>query len=241
MEVWIHGGFELGGALGARGPPQFHGKTRGKSAVSTPERGHSRNTPLIGRSGGIFTRRPQGGSRAQIQPRSFGIAPNPEERLPGPPPGTPMRAWAEPFARRPHGGCRVRMHFPRGSGLLGLGYPGFYRADRTPSPRGSPKDPGEATSAPPRTSPKRGVENIVKTAVPRNSRLGSPGICGVAENRAGKGTVNTGTSEPRGAVSASEYGVSRFPEAKLGQKARIASHSTAFRHAVLALSIDSPE
>ena len=188
-----------------------------------------------------FPRRPQGGSRAQNRLRSRGNGPKPEERLPGPPPGPPMRASVEPFARRPHGGCRVRMHFPRGSGLLGLGYPGFYRADRTPSPRGSPKDPREATSATLHLSPKRGLENIGKTGVPRNSRIGSPGICGVAENRAGKGTVNTGTSEPRGAVSASEYGVSRFPEAKLGQKARTASHNTALGHAVLALSIDSPE
>ena len=144
MEVWIHGGFELGGALGARGPPQFHGKTRGKSAVSTPERGHSGNPPPIGRSGGIFPRRPQGGSRAQNRLGSRGNGPKPEERLPGPPAGTSMRASVEPFARRPHGGCRVRMHFPPGSGLLGLGYTGFYRTDRIlmpGKPAGVPEGP----------------------------------------------------------------------------------------------------
>ena len=100
--------------------------------------------PPTSRSGEIFPRRPQGRSRAQTQPGSRGNGPNPEERLPGPPAGTPMRASVEPFARRPHGGCRVRMYFPRGSGLLGLGYPGFYRADRTPmpgKPAGVPEGP----------------------------------------------------------------------------------------------------
>ena len=227
--------------MGVQGPASFIGKTHRKSTIWTPERARCRSGPPRSRSGGIFPRRPQGGSRAQNRPGSCGNGPKPEERPPGPPPGTPMRASVEPFARRPHGGCRVRMHFPRGSGLLGLGYPGFYHANRSPSPRGTPKDPREATSATRHLSPKRGLENIGKTGVPRNSRIGSPGICRVAENRAGKGTVNTGTSEPRGAVSASEYGVSRFPEAKLGEKARTSSHKAAFRHAVLALSIDSPE
>jgi len=232
---------ELGAPWGPQGLPSSTGKHEENRPFRPPNADILEIPPPIGRSGGIFTRRPQGGSRAQNRLRSRGNGPKPEERLPGPPPGPPMRASVEPFARRPHGGCRVRMHFPCGSGLLGLGYPGFYHADRTPSPRGSPKDPGEATSAAPRTSPKRGVENIVKTAVPGNSRLGSPGICGVAENRAGKGTVNHGTLGPRGAVSVSEYGLSRVPDAKLGQKARKNTHGVAFAHAVLALSIDSPE
>ena len=145
----IHGGLDSWrfwscGRPGGPRPPHFHGKTRRKSAVSTPERGHTRNPPPIGRSGGIFTPRPHGGSRAQNRPGSHGNGPKPEERLPGPPAGTPMRASVEPFARRPHGGCRVRMHFPRGSGLLGLGCSGFYRADRIlmpGKPAGVPEGP----------------------------------------------------------------------------------------------------
>ena len=145
--------------LGSQGLARFTGKTYRKSSIWTPERARGRSGPPRSRSGGIFTRRPQGGSRAQNRPGSCGNGPKPEERPPGPPPGTPMRASVEPFARRPHGGCRVRMHFPRGSGLLGLGCPGFYRTDRIlmpGKPAGVPEGPRGSHERPPPHQPETG-------------------------------------------------------------------------------------
>ena len=171
------------------------------------------------------------GSRAEIRPGSRGIAPKPEERLSGPPAGTPMRASGEPSARRPHGGCRVRMHFSRGLAPLGSRYHGFYRAAGEKQPGTPPEDPREATNATLHPRLARDVENIVKTSTSQNSHTGSPVFYGVTENRSGKGTVKHCTLRPRGSVSSSKYGVSRFPNAKIAISSRRNPEKCTFRHA----------
>ena len=142
-----------------------------------------------------------------------------------------MRAWAEPFARRPHGGCRVRMHFSRGLAPLGFRYHEFYRAAGEKQPGTPPEDPGEATNATLHPRLARDIENIVKTSISRNSHTGSPVFYGVTENRSGKGTVKHGTLRPRGSVSPSKYGVSRFPNAKIAISLGRNAEKGTFSHA----------
>ena len=142
-----------------------------------------------------------------------------------------MRASGEPSARRPNGGCRVHMYFSRGLAPLGSRYHGFYRAAGEKQPGTPPEDPGEATNATLHPRLARDIENIVKTSISRNSHTGSPVFYGVTENRSGKGTVKHGTLRPRGSVSPSKYGVSRFPNAKIAISSRKYSERVAFWHA----------
>ena len=144
--------------MGVQGPANFIGKTRRKSTIWTPERGHSRNSPPISGSGGIFTRRPQGGSRAQNRLRSRGNGPKTRGTAPRAPAGTahesvgrtvrPTAPWGVPSsyafstwigAPRP----RIPRVLPRGSNTEPAGVPegpqGGHERHPPPQPETGPR------------------------------------------------------------------------------------------------------
>ena len=139
---------------------ELHDKTRRNAAASSPERAHRPRGPPLGPSAGISPRRPYGRSRPRSRPGSAKMASNLEKRRPGSPEGTPRRPSEERFARRPRGGCSVRMHFSRVSGLRGLGSTVFSRVSRNVRLRMPSGDPGGS----PGTRAAPGHQNTRKTS-----------------------------------------------------------------------------
>ena len=135
-------------------------KTRRNAAASSPDRAHRPRGPPLGPSAGISPRRPYGRSRPRSPPGSAGMASNLEKRRPGSPEGTPRRPSGERFARGAHGGCSVRMHFSRVSGLRGLGSTAFSRVSRNVRLRMPSGDPGGS----PGTRAAPGRQNSRKTS-----------------------------------------------------------------------------
>ena len=128
--------------FGPQSRNELHDKTRRNAAASSPERAHGPRGPPLGPSAGISPRRPYGRSRPRSRPGSAGMASNLEEWRPGSPEGAPRRPSGERFARRPRGGCSVRMHFSRVSRLRGLGSTAFSRVSRNVRLRMPSGDPG---------------------------------------------------------------------------------------------------
>ena len=169
-------------------------KTRRNAAASSPERAHGPRGPPLGPSAGISPRRPYGRSRPRSRPGLAGMASNLEEWRPGSPEGAPRRPSGERFARRPRGGCSVRMHFSRVSRLRGLGSTAFSRAFRNirrRMPSGGPGPPPGARAGTGRQNSRKtrhighaGARKAAKTRGPRKPgfsrhgktrRIGAPG------------------------------------------------------------------
>ena len=177
-------------------------KTRRNTAASSPERAHGPRGPPLGPSAGISPRRPYGRSRPRSRPGSAGMASNLEEWRPGSPEGAPRRPSGERFARRPRGGCSVRMHFSRVSRLRGLGSTAFSRVSRNARLRMPSSDPGGSPgtrAAPGRQNSRKtrhirhaGARKAAKTRGPRKPgfsrhgktrRIGAPGTSNPRKNK----------------------------------------------------------
>ena len=201
-------------------------KTRRNAAASSPERAHGPHGPPLGPSAGISPRRPYGRSRPRSRPGSAGIASNLEEWRPGSPEGTPRRPSGERFARRPRGGCSVRMHFSRVSRLRGLGSTAFSRVSRNARLRMPSSDPGGSpgTRAAPGRQNSRKTRHIGHAGARKAAKIRGPRKPGFSRHGKTRRIGESGTPNPRKNTWFPDFRWVIFPETLV--KTCIGAHFT---------------